>query len=103
MAEFEFAAELWLHHGSAGWRFVTLPHMVSDEIADEVAERGDPARRGFGSVRVEVSCGATTWRTSLFPDRASRSYVLPVKQAVRLAEGLDDGDLVRIRLQPIST
>ena len=51
----------------------------------------------FGSVRVEASVGATTWRTSVFPDKV-RGYVLPVKAAVRRAEGLDVGDDVTVSL-----
>ena len=52
---------------------------------------------GFGSVRVEVTLGRSSWRTSVFPDKA-RGYVLPVKSAVRRREGLEVGDRVRIAL-----
>lgn len=101
MADLRFTAPLWRHAGDAGWHFVTLPHDVADEIAD-LADREAGARRGFGAVRVEVTCGATTWRTSLFADTSSRSYLLPVKQAVRRAEGVDDGDELTIRLQVVA-
>lgn len=91
---FDFDAVLWEHQGEAAWYFVTLPEEVADEIADlPVADR-----RGFGSVRVEVTVGATTWRTSIFPDTKARSYVLPVKKAVRTSEGLDDGTELSVRL-----
>ena len=53
--------------------------------------------RGFGSVRVEVTLGETTWRTSVFPEAASGCFVLPVKKAVRRAEGVDPGDVGRVR------
>lgn len=92
---FSFAAALWRYPGEAGWHFVTLPHDVADEI-DEITTA---TRRGFGSVRVEVTIGSTTWRTSLFPDTKAESYVLPVKKPVRSAEGVDAGDTVEIRLQ----
>ncbi len=45
------------------WVFLTVPGDVSDDIR---IESGPPA--GFGSVRVEVTIGSTTWRTSVFPD-----------------------------------
>ena len=51
---------------------------------------------GFGSYRVEVTVGATVWRTSVFP--ASECFVLPVKKAVRRAEDLEVGDTVAVRL-----
>lgn len=94
-ASFEFTADLWRWHGEAAWCFVTLPHDVADEL-DELAGGG---RAGFGSVRVEVTVGATTWSTSLFPDRARASYLLPVKRAVRDAERLHDGSAVRVALE----
>ena len=50
-------------------------------------------------MRVEATVGATTWRTSVFPDSHRGSYVLPIKKAVRHAEDLDDGDQVTVTLR----
>lgn len=91
-----FVAELWLWEGDAAWHFVTLPPELSDAIEFRTAARD--RQRGFGSVRVEVTVGATTWRTSLFPDSGRGAYVLPVKRAVRDAEGLELGAPVDVRL-----
>lgn len=55
-------------------------------------------RRGFGSVRVEVTVGPTTWCTSIFPSKESGSYVLPVKKAVRAAAEAEEGDDVDVEL-----
>lgn len=90
---FEFEAALHLWKSDANWVFATVPLDVSDEIGVIV-----PERRGFGSVRVEVAIGATTWRTSVFPHSASGCFVLPVKKAVRSAERIDVGDPVEIAL-----
>ncbi|NYD56515.1 hypothetical protein BKA08_000753 [Nocardioides marinisabuli] len=87
----EFEAEVWLAEGGS-WAFVTLP----GEVDDDVRLLAGP-RSGFGSVRVEVVLGATTWRTSVFPDKV-RGFVLPLKSQVRRAEGVDVGDRVRLRL-----
>lgn len=95
---FVFGADLWRYQGEAAWFFVTLPHDVADDIEESAPP---PSGRGFGSVRVEVTLGDTTWATSLFPDTKAASYVLPVKRAVRLAEGIDDGDRVRVLLRLI--
>lgn len=91
---YTFTAEVWEHHGSAAWHFLSLP----DDIADEIDERHGHHAGGFGSVRVEVTIGATTWRTSLFPDTKRATYLLPVKKPVRTAEGLADGSPARVRL-----
>lgn len=96
MDEYVFMAELWEHDGPAPWCFVSLPHEEADDIE---ARAGN--HTAFGSVRVEVTVGATTWRTSLFPDTKRATYVLPVKQAVRTSEGLTPGDTFEVRLKVV--
>ena len=88
---FTFEARLWLYPGKAGWVFATLPTETSDEILEAA-----PSTGGFGSVKVDVLLGNTTWSTSLFPDQQAGSFVLPVKKAVRDAESIDVGDTIRI-------
>jgi len=91
--EASFSAPLWRWSGESAWHFLTVPEAVSDDIASRV-EPGP----GFGSVKVEVTVGATTWSTSVFPDSKSGRYVLPVKAAVRRRERIEDGDEVDVHL-----
>ncbi len=92
---YEFDAELWLWQArSDSWTFVSVPPDVADEVLDLAGARS----RGFGSLRVEVTVGGTTWRTSIFPDSGRKTYVLPVKKAVRTAEGLSAGSTAHVRL-----
>lgn len=93
-SSYTFTAPVWEHDGPGGWHFVSLPRDCADEIAERVK---DQASR-FGSVRVEASIGATQWATSLFPDARRGTYVLPVKKAVRTAEGLLDGATARVHV-----
>jgi hypothetical protein len=95
---FTFDADLAEWDGPAAWFFLLLPHDVADEIADLVDGR---PRSGFGSVRVEVTIGASTWRTSVFPSTKDATYLLPVKRTVRVAEGLVDGSRPTVRLRVI--
>lgn len=97
--EFYFDAELWIWDARRddSWTFVSLP----EEVSEEVRELAAGPRRGFGSVPVRVSIGTTTWKTSVFPDSARGVYVLPVKRAVRRAEGLDAGDVARVTVEVI--
>lgn len=92
-----FDAELWIWDARRGdsWTFVTLPVEASEEIRDLT----DGPRRGFGSVRVRATIGGSTWATSIFPDSARKAYVLPVKRAIRKAEGLDEGDVATVRVE----
>ncbi len=93
---YEFDAVLWRWQARTdSWTFVSLPA----EVADEVLEVAGPLARGFGSVRVEVTVGRTTWRTSVFPDSTRGTYVLPIKKAVRRAEGLEVDGAVPVRLR----
>jgi hypothetical protein len=97
MVEHHFAAEVWEHSPDdpGSWHFVTVPPDVS---ADVVLETGP--RRGFGSIRVEARIGATTWRTSLFPEAPDR-LVLPLKRAVRSAEDLHAGTTCEVTLRVV--
>lgn len=100
MAEHEFTADLWRwqardEESGGAWFFVSLPFEVADAIDDTAP------RKGFGSVRVEVSIGSSTWRTSVFPSAEERTFVLPVKKVVRTAEGLVEGGPCRVRLRTI--
>ena len=89
-----FVAPLWQWEGEGGWHFVTLPAEVADEVRDHA-----PPRRGFGSVRVTVVVGESTWQTSLFPETKTGSYVLPVKEPVRRANDLVVGDQVQVSIR----
>jgi hypothetical protein len=90
----ELAAEIFSWDGDqpGSWRFARLPPDVADEL--RMVER-----RGFGSVKVRATIGGTSWLTSVFPEKASESFLLPIKKAVRIAEGIDDGDVVAIQLE----
>ncbi|HNV10484.1 MAG TPA: DUF1905 domain-containing protein [Propionibacteriaceae bacterium] len=97
MEDHTFSSVLWRWEAQDAWRFVTVPA----DLTEEIRVTGGPPR-GFGSVRVEVRVGSTTWRTSVFPDVRRDSYVLPVKRAVRDAEDLEDGDEVTATLRVLA-
>jgi hypothetical protein len=96
-ATYSFSAELWEWASKASWYFMSLP----EADADDIDERFGRTAAGFGSVRVEVRIGETTWRTSIFPSTAEKTYVLPVKKAVRTAEGLAPGATALVELTVI--
>ncbi|GAB2816978.1 DUF1905 domain-containing protein [Actinocorallia aurea] len=94
--EIVFEAEVWIWDARRAdtWMFVSLPAEASAEIRD----RPRPPSSGFGALRVRVAIGATTWTTSIFPDKARGTYVLPLKRAVRTAEHLNAGDTATLTL-----
>jgi Domain of unknown function (DUF1905) len=94
-----FDAELWTWDArrADSWTFVSLPAEASEEIRELAAG----SRRGFGSVRVRVTVGGSTWTTSIFPGSAGVNYVLPIKRPVRKAEALDVGDVATLTVELI--
>lgn len=93
-SRYQFDAEVWEHDGPAAWHFVSLP----EDLADEIDEVHGHRAAGFGSLRVDVAIGSTRWSTSIFPDTKRGTYLLPVKAAVRRAEGLAAGSAARVEL-----
>jgi len=97
MPAFVFDADIWIWDARRydSWTFVSLPV----DAAEEIRERTAATRRGFGSVRVRATIGASTWSTSIFPDGARGTYVLPVKRAIREAERLAAGDVTTVTVR----
>ena len=95
MAQFHFHGDLWANTSTspASWHFVTISADLADDIIGEAEQRN-----AFGSIPVEATIGTTTWRTSLFPDKASESLLLPVKNQVRSTEDLSDGSSCHVVL-----
>jgi hypothetical protein len=83
---YEFRAAVWLYAGQGAWHFVTLPADLGDSL-----RRMWGGSKGFGSIRVKATLGDTSWRTSVFPDARSGSFVLPLKAEVRRREQIQAG------------
>jgi len=95
---YTFTAELYLWDARVdSWVFANLPEDIADEIEDAAPE----PRRGFGAVKVEVTVGASTWRTSVFPSKQDATFVLPVKKAILKAESLAVGETVKFSLRTV--
>lgn len=93
---FTTSAKLFIYPGEQGnWHFLTLPKNVAEAVRALVGK----SSRGFGAIKVEVTIGETTWLTSIFPDRHSGSYFLPVKASVRKNEDLWDGEEVSFTIK----
>lgn len=91
LVAYSLKEKVWLYPGeSANWHFVTLTKKTGQEIKELYGKNA----RGFGSLPVEVSIGTTTWKTSIFPDKYSGSYILPLKAKVRKTEEIEAGDLI---------
>lgn len=90
---FTFSAKLWVYSGKGAWHFVTLPLEAGQEI-----KFFNATAKGFKPISAKATVGSTTWKTSLFPDSKSGSYLLAIKAGVRKREQLSEGDDLKIKL-----
>jgi len=105
---FTITTNLWLwttEKGPAKWHFLSIKGKVGEEIKAHAVmarlEMGMAKRRGWGAVKVQATIGETVWQTSIFPGTDDDTYLLPVKAAVRKAEGLVPDDEVSFVLELI--
>jgi hypothetical protein len=91
--DLEFSGEIIEWRGPAPFHFVAVP----DEQSAEIEAVASMVTYGWGAIPVKARIGTTDFKTSLFPK--GERYLVPVKDAVRRAEGLDLGDTVTVYLR----
>ena len=91
----DFTGKLWLSAGPGGWTFVTLPPACADQIRFYT---GSKKGRAWGMIKVRARIGTSEWSTTIWPDKTSESFLLPVKAAVRKTEKIAAGDQAEVRL-----
>jgi hypothetical protein len=88
--EMEFVGELYYWRGPAPFHFIKVP----EDVCHGLRAVSALVSYGWGMIPVRVRIGGSVWETSLFPKDGG--YVVPVKDVVRNAEGLADGDTVAV-------
>ena len=81
---YTFKAKVWIYAGPTAWHFVTLPKKLAAEIQMFHGQQ----KKNFGSIGVAACIGKTQWKTSIFSDTESGSFVLPLKADVRKKENI---------------
>ena len=92
---FKVKSKVWLYPGMVGWQFITIPKNHSKMISKTYSEM----TRGWGSLPVMVTVGKTKWKTSIFPDKKTNTYLLPLKAEVRKKENINLGDTISLTLE----
>jgi len=90
--ELEFEGQVIEWRGPAPYYFVRLPENEAGVVEDHKAM----LTYGWGAIPAAATLGDTEFTTSLFPREGG--YLLPLKDAVRKAEGIGEGDTVVVRL-----
>jgi hypothetical protein len=90
----------WTGGNAAGtWHFLTIGGAAGEALsATALMRKLEGMSRGFGSLKVTAQIGESRWPTSVFPSKGE-GWMLPVKAAVRKAEGLAEGDEVDLLLE----
>jgi len=91
--EWVFNGEIIQWRGPAPYFFVAMSESDSAELKEEAR-----SLIYWGQVPVDVVIGHTEFRTALFPKDGR--YMVPLKDAVRRAEGIGEGDVVAVVLRP---
>ncbi len=91
--QIEFQGKIFFWRGPSPWFFVTVP----EEPSRDLKAISSLVTYGWGFIPVHARIGSTEYTTSLFPKDGR--YLVPVKASVRKAEGLEEGDLVTVRLE----
>lgn len=78
------------------WRFARVPENISFKIKE--MQKGRP-RRGWGAIYARAKIKKSEWVTSIFPDRYSDTYILPLKKEIRFEENLYDGIDINISVK----
>ena len=90
--EVAFTAEIWHWKGPAPFHFVTVP----EDFCDALEATAGLVSYGWGMIPVRVTIGSSDWKTALWPKDGR--YIVPLKSAVRQAEGLEVGGTTSVRL-----
>lgn len=91
--EVTFKAKVWIWDGSSPWYFVTVPEKESSDLKKMFGA----FHRGWGSIPVRVTIGASSWRTSIFWEKKG-TYILPIKKEIRKNEDIGNTDLIIVNL-----
>jgi hypothetical protein len=89
----EFNGNIWYWRGPSPFYFVTVPAEQSHDLKGISGF----VTYGWGMIPVTVRIGKTIWKTALFPKDGR--YLVPLKNSVRKAENLDEGDEVAVWLE----
>ena len=83
---------MWEWRGPAPYHFVSVPL----EIAQEIKELASAVTYGWGMIPVAGKIGNTSFTTSLWAKNGT--YAVPLKDALRKAEGISLNDTVSVEL-----
>ena len=90
--DFSFTGEVIEWRGPAPFYFIETPAKIAPEIKAIAADKS----YGWGVLHAMVTIKNETFKTALFPKQGT--YLVPLKNAVRLPLALEVGDKVKVQI-----
>lgn len=83
--KYEFSALTWQHQSPGGWYFVSLPVDMTAEIRENLKWQEE----GWGRLKAVAKIGKSEWETAIWYDTKHKTYLLPLKAAIRKKEQVE--------------
>ena len=91
---YNFSSKIWQHQSPGGWFFVSLPEHHSKEIRNLLGD----LEEGWGRLKAQAQIEDTKWETAIWFDTKHKTYILPLKAAIRKQLQLEAGQTVKITI-----
>lgn len=82
--KYSFSEKIWHHSSTGGWYFISLPKEMSKEIRNLLKSEEE----GWGRLKAIAKIGKSYWKTSIWFDSKSETYLLPLKTEIRKMENI---------------
>lgn len=92
--KYEFTNKPWQSNGPGGWYFVSLPESISNEIRLIFKNEEE----GWGRLKVTAKVGTSEWKTSIWFDTKIKTFLLPLKVAIRQKEKIKVDHYITVSL-----
>ena len=68
------------------------------DLSAEIRQAFGTEEEGWGRLKATARIGGSEWRTAIWYDTKHQAYLLPLKAAIRKAEGIMVGKGVRVEV-----
>lgn len=95
LIKYTFIAKVWQYDGPNGWFFVSLPVEMSKEIRDNLKWQEE----GWGRLKATAQIENVEWKTAIWFDTKSNTYLLPLKADIRKKCSIEKEQILEIILK----
>lgn len=89
--KFTIKGVVWVWPGSTPWHFITLDKKISDEVRESFPK--------MSIVKIKAKVGEVEWQTAFFRESKTKSYIMPLKKKIRLAEDIWSGEEIEVHVE----